>query len=100
MKKRYVFGVITSILVVIMVFFNPGQDKYVSWVAERIKEDKGILVSIGVDYLAKPIIASSTTKNDYFFFSVYHTNLLSDKDIITLGVMNQFIPIKSIAFKK
>ncbi|MBM7661362.1 hypothetical protein JOC85_002165 [Bacillus mesophilus] len=100
MKKRYVIGSILGVLVLLMVFLNPGQDRYVSWVADRLTEEKGILVNIGVDYVAKPIIDTSTTKKDFFFFTVYHTNLLTDKDMITLGIMNQFVPIKSIAFEK
>jgi hypothetical protein len=83
-----------------MVFLNPGQDKYVSWIGDRLKEEKGILTSIGIDYVAKPIISTSTTKKDFILFSVYQTNIVTDKDIITLGIMNQFIPIKSIAYEK
>jgi hypothetical protein len=93
-------GSIVAVLVFLMVLLNPGQDQYVSWVADHLKEEKGILVSIGVDYVAKPIISTSTTKKDFFFFTVYHTNLLTDKDMITLGIMNQFVPIKSIAYEK
>jgi hypothetical protein len=100
LKKRYVIGGIGAVLVLLMVLLNPGQDQYVSWVADHLKEEKGILVSIGVDYVAKPIISTSTTKKDFFFFTVYHTNLLTDKDMITLGIMNQFVPIKSIAYEK
>ncbi|WP_456277874.1 hypothetical protein [Bacillus sp. AK128] len=100
MKKRYYIGSILGILILLLVILNPGQDRYVSWVADRLTEEKGILVNIGVDYVAKPIIATSTTEKDFFFFTVYHTNLLSDKDMITLGIMNQFVPIKSIAYEK
>ncbi|MFD1738849.1 DUF4359 domain-containing protein [Bacillus salitolerans] len=100
MKKKYVGVMLVTAFILLMIILNPGQDKYVSWVADRLTEEKGVLVSIGVDYVAKPIISSSTTRKDYFFFTIYHTNILSDKDIITLGIMNQFIPIKSIAFEK
>jgi hypothetical protein len=100
LRKRYMVGSIVAVLVFLMVLLNPGQDQYVSWVADHLKEEKGILVSIGVDYVAKPIISTSTTKKDFFFFTVYHTNLLTDKDMITLGIMNQFVPIKSLAYEK
>ncbi|WP_246946148.1 DUF4359 domain-containing protein [Bacillus pinisoli] len=100
MKKRYLIGSIIGVLVLLLIVLNPGQDRYVAWVGERLTEEKGILMNIGVDYVAKPIIDTSTTKKDFFFFTVYHTNLLSDKDMITLGIMNQFVPIKSIAYEK
>jgi hypothetical protein len=100
LKKRHIIGGLVSVLIFLMVFLNPSQDKYVSWVGDRLKEEKGILVSIGVDYVAKPIIATSTTKKDFILFTIYHTNIVTDKDIITLGIMNQFIPIKSIAYEK
>ncbi len=100
MKKSYFLGAILSVSIIMMLFFNPGQDEYVSWVAERIKEDRGILVQIGVDYVAKPVISTSTTKKNYLFFTVYHTNLVSDANMITLGIMDRFIPIKSIDINK
>lgn len=100
MKKRYLVGSIIGILVLLLVILNPSQDRYVAWVGDRLTEEKGILTNIGVDYVAKPIINTSTTKKDFFLFTVYHTNLLSDKDMITLGIMNQFVPIKSIAYEK
>jgi hypothetical protein len=100
LRKRYILGGFATILILLMVFLNPGQDKYVSWVGDRLKEEKGILTSIGIDYVAKPIISTSTTKRDFVLFTVYHTNIVTDKDIITLGIMNQFIPIKSIAYEK
>lgn len=100
MKKSYIVSGIASFLILLMIMLNPGQDEYVSWVAEQLKKEKGVLFSIGVDYVAKPIISTSTTKRDYYIFTVYQTNLLSDKDFITLGIMNQFIPIKSIAYEE
>lgn len=86
-------------MVVAMILLNPGQDKYVTWIGDRLKEEKGILLSIGIDYVAKPIISTSTTKRDFILFSIYHTHIVSDKEIITLGICNQFIPIKSIAYE-
>lgn len=100
MKKIYPISGILVAMIVMMIFLNPGQDKYVSWVGDRLKEEKGILLSIGIDYVAKPIISTSTTKKDFIVFSVYHTHIVSDKEMITLGIFNQFIPIKSIAYEK
>ncbi|KAA0542582.1 DUF4359 domain-containing protein [Bacillus sp. BGMRC 2118] len=100
MKKIYPISGIIVVMLLTMIFLNPGQDKYVSWVGDRLKEEKGILLSIGIDYVAKPIISTSTTKKDFILFSVYHTHIVSDKEMITLGIFNQFIPIKSIAYEK
>ncbi|MBE4907689.1 DUF4359 domain-containing protein [Bacillus luteolus] len=95
MKKSYIMIGVILALVIILVITNPKQEEYVNWATQQITEDKGILLRLGADHLAKPVIHSATETTNFVLFSVYKTAMPhKEENITTIGFLNQFITTK------
>ncbi|MFE8699864.1 DUF4359 domain-containing protein [Cytobacillus sp. FJAT-54145] len=92
MKKRYMLMIALIAFVLIMVVTNPKQEDYVNWATNELTADKGILLSLGANQLAKPVIDSATETTNFMLFSVYKTAVPHNDSIVTtVGLLNQFI---------
>lgn len=81
---------------VILFATNPAQDEYTSWLKQQAMRGvgggvPGALVAL----LGGTLINLSTTREDFFLFSTYETDLGSGTKIKALGALRHFIPIPS-----
>jgi hypothetical protein len=92
LKKSYFSLIAILALVIILVNTNPKQEEYVNWATQQLTEDKGILLRLGADHLAKPVIQSATETSNFVIFSIYKTSMPhKDENVTTIGFLNQFI---------
>ncbi|WP_181833115.1 DUF4359 domain-containing protein [Bacillus taeanensis] len=91
MSKKLIVILCVTALFFLCAFTNPDQEDYTNWAVHHLKEDKGILINLGTDYIAKPIINSSTETKDFLFFSIFQTSYSKDNVTKTIGFFNTFI---------
>jgi len=82
--------VILVLVLVILAYTNPPKSNYIEYVEHRIA---GHSMSGLVSFFADPLIDRTTTEHNLLFATVYRTKF-GDGEATTLGVMNQFIPLK------
>ena len=70
------WAIVFAVLVVALVGTNPAQDEYVSWLKQQATNEvpgdqfgKALMVILG-----GPILNFGTTREDFFLFSIYHTD--------------------------
>ena len=80
---------ILILLAIAMIATNPSKENYIDYVKENVIGIKSGLVSM----LANPLIDKTTTETNLYFASVYRTQF-GEREQITLGLFNQFIPLK------
>jgi len=86
-------AIITAILIA-MASTNPPRSDYVAWAKDKAIERSAPGLESGLVYfLGSPLINSVTTSKDLYFGTIF-TTYYGDDEITTLGVMNQFIPLK------
>ena len=82
--------IILVLVLVMMAYTNPPKSNYIEYVKHRIT---GHNTSGLVSFFADPLIDRTTTESNLLFATVYRTRF-GDGEATTLGVMNQFIPLK------
>lgn len=86
--------IIYAFLLVIMAVTNPSKADYVSWVKEKAAIKVNSPLKLGLNtFVVQPIIESSTTSNNYIFFSIYKTTFGTNNNEQVLGIFNNFIEI-------
>jgi len=85
---------ILAVVLVVMAATNPPRSDYVLWAKDKVMErsTSGLESSL-VSLFGNPLISSTTTSKDLYFGTIF-TTYYGDDEITTLGVMNQFIPLK------
>jgi predicted RNA-binding protein associated with RNAse of E/G family len=84
-----------ALLAAVLFGTNPTQDEYVSWLKQQATNEAGgdqfgkALMAI----LGGPILNLGTTREEFFLFSIYHTDLGTGAKINVLGLFHHFIPI-------
>jgi hypothetical protein len=99
-KKSFAFPIITGALLGLLVYTNPTLEKYGDFVQQQvIRHSKTSKERIGASLFTAPLIASGfmlvTERTDYFFFSIYETNLEEIGRLRALGILNHFIFLES-----
>ncbi|HEY0963020.1 MAG TPA: DUF4359 domain-containing protein [Pseudomonadales bacterium] len=96
-------GLITAVVLVgvalLLAVTNPGTDDYAEYFGEELareaqQEDAlaGAIVSM-FGGVAESLFANATSRDNYVLFSVYTTSFDSD-EIVTLGILGNFIVLK------
>lgn len=79
---------ILILLAIAMIATNPSKENYINHVKDNIGIESGL-----VSLIANPLIDRTTTETNLYFASVYRTQF-GEREQITLGVLNNFIPLK------
>jgi hypothetical protein len=93
MNKKLFAVLFAAALFFLSAFTNPTQEQYIDWAVQSLKEDRGILFNLGTDYLAKPIVNSSTKTKDFLFFSIFETSFTEKYSTKTIGFFNVFLTL-------
>src|SRR5690606_35676448 len=85
-------------IALLLVLTNPDTEAYADYFGEELAREAGddqlagALVSI-FGGVAESLFANATTRDNYVLFSVYTTSLNRD-EIVTLGILGNFIVLK------
>ena len=79
---------ILILLAIAMIATNPSKENYIDHVKDNIGIQSGL-----VSFMANPLIDRTTTETNLFFGTVFRTRF-GDNEAVTLGMFNQFIPIR------
>ncbi|MBN8207863.1 DUF4359 domain-containing protein [Bacillus sp. NTK071] len=89
MRNKFVITV--GLLAIALFFTNPDQEDYSSWIGKQLKKDQNALIEIGVDLAVVPYFKENTTRENWYLFSVYKTEIWDGKEVVAIGVFSQFI---------
>jgi len=81
---------ILVLVLVALAYTNPPKGNYIEYTKHRIT---GHTTSGLVSFFADPLIDRTTTEHNLLFATIYRTKF-GDGEVTTLGIMNQFIPLK------
>ncbi|KMM38239.1 DUF4359 domain-containing protein [Guptibacillus hwajinpoensis] len=88
---RNKFLIIIGLLSIVLFITNPNQEDYSNWVGEQMKKDQNALIEIGVDLAVVPYVKENTTRDNWYLFSIYKTEIWDGKEVVAIGAFNQFI---------
>ncbi|MDP4549872.1 DUF4359 domain-containing protein [Alkalihalobacillus macyae] len=88
---RNKFLIIIGLLSIVLFITNPNQEDYSNWVGEQMKKDQNALIEIGVDLAVVPYVKENTTRDNWYLFSIYKTEIWDGKEVVAIGAFNQFM---------
>ncbi|MDQ0483310.1 DUF4359 domain-containing protein [Guptibacillus hwajinpoensis] len=88
---RNKFLIIIGLLSIVLFITNPNQEDYSNWVGDQMKKNQNALIEIGVDLAVVPYVKENTTRDNWYLFSIYKTEIWDGNEVVAIGVFNQFI---------
>lgn len=97
MKKSYTALLVTLFVLGLAAFTNPSKDEYIAWMKEEaLRKSDGLLEKGLISLLGNTIVESSTTTNNFVFFSTFTTNINRDFRLKAIGIFRNFFPIQTV----
>jgi Domain of unknown function (DUF4359) len=92
-KLRPILLTIGVLLILFSIMTNPSKSDYLDWATVEVKEHEGLITGI----IAGPMLKVSTTKTNFFIFTIYNTTLeeKGSPDYKAIGILNNFYWLKS-----
>lgn len=95
-RKRNGWLLFLFFILILMASTNPAKTEYVSWIKEQaLAKSDGFLETGAISLFGDPVFDSSTTSNNYVFFSVFTTDLPGSDEMKIIGLFHNFIPLQS-----
>jgi hypothetical protein len=81
------------LLIIFSIMTNPSKSDYLDWATVEVKEHEGLITGM----IAGPMLKVSTTKTNFFIFTIYNTTLDEEGsvDYQAIGILNNFYWLKS-----
>jgi hypothetical protein len=91
--KTFVILLLSGILILVLAVTNPNKADYVTWSEEQIKEDAGVLTTIGASLMGEQYIKEHTNYRNFVLFSTYKTEY-NKQTIHVIGIVGSFFIYK------
>lgn len=95
---RAIKWLLLAAVLVALAVTNPPMPLYTAWAVHEIQTHaSGILGALSSVFPGslESAVASSTVRNNYLLFSIYHTNAMG-YHVTVLGLVNHFIPLSKL----
>lgn len=96
-KIRVLISVaVIGLFVILLSTTNPNKEEYLSWFNEEAMQKNDNILESGAVFVMNKVgvFEGITTSSNYLLFSIYNTKLTDNRNIVVLGLFNNFIQLK------
>ena len=95
--KNYFSLLLIIVLLAVLFVSNPGTGKFMNWLVEDIRQEKGPLEGLLAGSVGKPLLRNMTERRGYIFFSLFEIKVPESSDnSLILGIAGRFIKLGSL----